>query len=278
MSFQVTILGCGSSAGVPRVGTGWGACDPTNPKNRRRRCSILVEKTGGGGTTSVLIDTSPDLREQLLMVGQERLDAVLFTHDHADHTHGIDDLRPLVGLMHRRIPVYADDGTRPVLAQRFGYCFAAPPGSGYPPILELRSLQAGVSVVIDGPGGAIAGVPFRLIHGPSDALGFRFGDLAYAPDVNAIPTESTRYLEGLDILIIDALRYTPHPTHFSVSEALEVIERFRPKRAILTNLHTDLDYAQLTGQLPPNVEAAYDGMGVPMSLAYPALQSQAAQR
>jgi phosphoribosyl 1,2-cyclic phosphate phosphodiesterase len=212
-----------------------------------------------------LVDTSPDLRDQLLMVGQTRLDAVLFTHDHADHTHGIDDLRPLVGLMRRRIPVYADSLTGPVIARRFGYCFESLPGSGYPPILERRSLEVGVEVSIDGPGGGISGMPFRLIHGPSDALGFRFGGLAYAPDVNGIPDESLRWFEDLDILIVDALRYTPHPTHFSVTDALAIIDRVRPNRAILTNLHTDLDYDELARQLPPGVEPAFDGMELAVS-------------
>jgi phosphoribosyl 1,2-cyclic phosphate phosphodiesterase len=267
MSLRVSILGCGSSAGVPRVGTGWGACDPSNPKNRRRRCSILVERDGPGGTTSVLVDTSPDLREQLLLVGQRRLDAVLYTHDHADHTHGIDDLRPLVGLTRCRIPVYADSLTGPVLATRFGYCFDAPPGSGYPPILDLRTLVVGAEVSIGGPGGEISGVPFRLVHGPSDTLGFRFGDLVYAPDVNEIPAESLPYFEGLDVLIIDALRHTPHPTHFSVSDALAVIDRVQPGRAILTNLHTDLDYVELGRELPEGVEPAFDGMQVEVSIA-----------
>jgi phosphoribosyl 1,2-cyclic phosphate phosphodiesterase len=278
MSLKVTILGCGSSAGVPRLGTGWGACDPSNPKNRRRRCSILVERTGPGGTTSVLVDTSPDLREQLLMVGQTHLDAVLFTHDHADHTHGIDDLRPLVGLLRRRMPIYADSITGSVLAQRFAYCFESAPGSGYPPILERRSLEVGVAVAIHGSGGEVMGEPFRLIHGPSAALGFRFGDLAYAPDVNDIPAESLSFLEGLDTLIIDALRYTPHPTHFSVSDAMAVIERLQPKRAILTNLHTDLDYVELGRRLPEGIEPAFDGMQLEVATAIAADAGRSARQ
>lgn len=262
MSLKLTILGCGSSAGVPRVGVGWGACDPTNPKNRRRRCSVLVEKTTAGATTSVLVDTTPDLRDQLLSADVKRLDAVLYTHEHADHTHGIDDLRPLAIVMHKRIPVYADRTTAELLQIRFGYCFETPAGSGYPPILDMRSLRPGEATTVTGPGGTLIAMPFRMVHGDIDALGFRFGDIAYAPDVSLMPHESLDYLEGLEVLIIDALRYTPHPTHFSVSEALELIAKVRPKRAILTNLHTDLDYETLRRELPPQIEPAYDGLQI----------------
>ena len=263
MTLRLTILGCGSSAGVPRVGVGWGACDPLNPRNRRRRCSVLVERmTAGGAATSVLIDTSPDLRDQLLGADVRRLDAVLYTHEHADHIHGIDDLRPLVILMRRRIPVYADRVTSEVLQMRFGYCFQAPAGSGYPPILDMHHLQHGVSTTISGPGGPVEALPFRMIHGDIEALGFRFGRIAYAPDVSAMPDESLRYLEELDVLILDALRYTRHPTHFSVAEALALIERVRPKRTILTNLHTDLDYETLRRELPSGIEPAYDGLQI----------------
>lgn len=260
MTLRLTILGCGSSGGVPRVGYGWGACDPSNPKNRRRRCSALVEQEVAGATTNVLIDTSPDLREQLLGAGVSRLDAVLFTHLHADHTHGIDDLRPLVIAMRRRIPVYADRVTSELLLMRFGYCFETPAGSGYPPILDAHRLDPDVPTSIPGHGEPMRVTPFRMVHGDIDALGFRFGNIAYAPDVSEMPEASITYLEGLDILILDALRYTPHPTHFCLSEALALIDRVRPKRAVLTNLHTDLDYEKLRRELPPNVEPAYDGL------------------
>jgi phosphoribosyl 1,2-cyclic phosphate phosphodiesterase len=260
MTFRLTILGCGSSGGVPRVAAGWGACDPKNPKNRRRRCSVLVERIGPEGTTSILVDTTPDLREQLLDAGVRRLDAVLYTHEHADHTHGIDDLRPLAIVMRRRVPVYVDRMTGEMLTTRFGYCFKTPPGSQYPPILETHSMTAGHLVTIEGHGGAIEALPFRLIHGDIDALGLRFGDLVYAPDVSQIPEESLHHFDGLEVLIIDALRYTPHPSHFSVSDALALIERVKPRRAILTNLHTDLDYEALRAQLPPNVVPAFDGL------------------
>lgn len=260
MTQRVTILGCGSSAGVPRVGVGWGACDPANPRNRRRRCSILVERLEPRGTTAVLVDTSPDMREQLLDLDVRHLDAVLLTHDHADHTHGIDDLRPLVIAMRRRMPVYMHPATREIVLTRFGYCFATPPGSDYPPILDERGFAVGEEVRIEGQGGPVAALPFRMVHGSIDAFGFRFGSLAYAPDVSRMPDESVEALRGLEVLLIDALRYTPHPSHFSVSDALRLIETVRPERAILTNLHTDLDYETLRRELPPGVEPAHDGM------------------
>ena len=262
MSLTVTILGSGSSTGVPRVGAGWGACDPGEPRNRRRRCSILVEKTGPEGTTAVLVDTSPDLRQQLLDAEVTRLDAVLFTHDHADHTHGIDDLRPLVLHMRRRIPAYADATTAAVLRARFGYCFETPPGSGYPPILDEHRIVVPRPVVIQGPGGAVEAEPFRMIHGPTEATGFRFGSLAYAPDVSVMPPESVERLCGLEVLIVDALRYTPHPTHFSVADALALIKEVRPRRAVLTNLHSDIDYDTLGRELPDGVVPAFDGMQI----------------
>jgi len=262
MSLAVTILGSGSSTGVPRVGAGWGACDPGEPRNRRRRCSILVEKAGPEGTTAVLVDTSPDLRQQLLDAGVTRLDAVLFTHDHADHTHGIDDLRPLVLHMRRRIPAYADATTAAVLQARFGYCFETPPGSGYPPILDEHRIVVPRPVVIQGPGGAVEAEPFRMIHGPTEATGFRFGSLAYAPDVSVMPPESVERLRDLEVLIVDALRYTPHPTHFSVADALALIKEVRPRRAVLTNLHSDIDYDTLGRELPDGVVPAFDGMQI----------------
>ncbi len=265
MTLRVTILGCGSSAGVPRVGVGWGACDPNNPRNRRRRCSILVERFGPGGVTRVLVDTGPDLRDQLLGCDVRHLDAVLITHDHADHTHGIDDLRPLVIAMRRRMPVYMDAVTSEVMMARFGYCFRQPPGSDYPPILDERRIEAGADVTVEGAGGPVTGRPFRMIHGGTEALGFRFGGLAYAPDVSRMPEESLAELQDLDVLVIDALRYTPHPSHFSVSEALALIEAVRPQRAILTNLHTDLDYETLRREVPAGVEPAFDGLQIELA-------------
>jgi phosphoribosyl 1,2-cyclic phosphate phosphodiesterase len=267
-ALTVTILGCGSSGGVPRVGYGWGACDPGEPRNRRRRCSLLVERHDGrdGPATTLLVDTAPDLREQLLAAQVARLDAILFTHAHADHTHGIDDVRALVIHMRRRIPVFADTRTRSLLETRFGYCFETPPGSEYPPILDMNVLADGEMMNVEGPGGAVAALPFGMEHGNEAALGFRFGPVAYAPDVSLMPEASRARLHGLDLLIIDALRETPHPTHYSVSDALALIETVRPRRAILTNLHTDLDYATLSAKLPPHVVPAHDGLRVSLDV------------
>ena len=262
MSVTVTILGCGSSGGVPRVGQGWGACDPSNPKNRRRRCSLLVERHGAEGTTTVLVDTSPDLREQLLAAGTTRLDGIILTHAHADHTHGIDDVRPLVMRMRRRIDLHMDAATSAVVRNAFGYIFETPPGSGYPPLLTERRSVAGEPIAIEGPGGTVSADPFRVEHGEIDALGLRFGALAYSPDLSAIPPEGFAALRGLDVWIIDALRYTEHPSHITVAQALAYIDEVKPRRAILTNLHTDLDFATLARDLPAGVEPAYDGLTV----------------
>jgi len=264
MTLAVTILGCGSSGGVPRPALGWGACDPKNPKNRRRRCSLLVERRSReGGSTRVLVDTSPDLREQLIDADVDWLDAVLFTHEHADHTHGIDDLRGLVLHRRRRIDAYLDEPTSRVIASRFGYCFASPPGSSYPPILNEHRLSPGVAVTIEGEGGPISVLPFLQDHGDIASLGFRFGGLAYSTDLVGLPDASVAALAGLDIWIVDALRYLPHPSHFSLDQTLAWIERIKPKHAILTNMHSDLDYAELKSKLPPCVEPAYDGMRIP---------------
>lgn len=260
MSLSVTILGCGSSGGVPRVASGWGACDPNEPKNRRRRCSVLVERRGPHGLTRVLVDTGPDLREQLIGAGVDRLDGVLYTHTHADHTHGIDDLRPLAIHAHGRVDIWADDRTGAFLRDRFGYVFETPPGSDYPPILNGHRLAAGIVTTIGGSGGAVEALPIELVHGNEPSLGFRFGGVAYTPDVNFIPQAAQNALQNLDVWIIDALRYTPHPSHFSLDDALGWIERLNPKRAVLTNLHTDLDYATLNARLPQAVDVAFDGM------------------
>jgi phosphoribosyl 1,2-cyclic phosphate phosphodiesterase len=263
MTLDITILGCGSSGGVPRPALGWGACDPGNPRNRRRRCSILVERLGpDGGKTSVLIDTSPDLREQLLSTGVTGLDAVLFTHEHADHTHGIDDLRPLFIRRRKRLDLYLDEATSRAMHARFGYIFMTPPGSGYPPIAYEHRLVPGRPVTIEGAGGTITALPILLEHGDIPALGFRFGNVAYSPDLNAIPAESLAALSGLDLWIVDALRHAPHPSHFSLSETLAWIERLRVRRAVLTNMHSDIDYATVQDGLPDHIEAAYDGMKI----------------
>ena len=261
MNRRITILGCGSSGGVPRVAQGWGACDPNNPRNRRRRCSILVEQ-GDETPTQVLVDCSPDLRQQLLDAQVSRLDGVLMTHSHADHTHGMDDLRPLYIAMRRRIDVHMDEATATVVRQSFSYLFESPPGSLYPPLVNEKRLVHGQTCKIDGPGGAIESTPFELEHGEINSLGLRIGGLAYTPDVSAIGPQSLRFLEGLDIWVIDALRYRAHPSHFSLDEALAWIGKMQPRRAIVTNLHIDLDYEELRRQLPANVEPAYDGMRI----------------
>jgi phosphoribosyl 1,2-cyclic phosphate phosphodiesterase len=262
MSLRVTILGCGSSGGVPRPALGWGDCNPANPKNRRRRTSLLVERRSGAAVTRVLIDTSPDLREQLLDAEVDSLDAVLYTHEHADHTHGIDDLRAIFIKRRKRVPVYLDERTSQMMNLRFGYCFTAPPGSDYPPIVREHRMAAGQMVTVEGEGGAIAALPVLQEHGDITSLGFRFGPVAYCCDLKTMPDDSAAALAGLEVLIIDALRYTPHPSHLSVDETLVWIERLKPRRTILTNLHSDLDFDELRSRLPAHVEPAYDGISV----------------
>jgi phosphoribosyl 1,2-cyclic phosphate phosphodiesterase len=262
MSISLTILGCGSSGGVPRPGLGWGACDPAEPKNRRRRCSLLVRRRGPEGETVVLIDTSPDLREQLLDADVNNLDAVLFTHEHADHTHGIDDLRPLFIHRRRKLDAYIDEPTSRALHARFGYCFMTPPGSDYPPIVNEHRIAPGRTLTIEGKGGPVGFLPILFEHGDIPALGFRFGGVAYSPDLNDMSEDSAAALAGLDLWIVDALRHAPHPSHFSLNDALAWIERLKPKRAILTNLHADLDYETLRTSLPAHIRPAHDGMTV----------------
>ncbi|HEY7799950.1 MAG TPA: MBL fold metallo-hydrolase [Hyphomonadaceae bacterium] len=257
---QVRILGCGSSGGVPRIGNDWGACDPSEPRNRRSRCSILVrhQEPGAAEPTLVLVDTSPDIRDQLLAARVDRLDAVLLTHEHADQCHGIDDLRALVIRHRRRMPVHMSQNTAEAVLRRFDYCFQG--ASGYPAILESRvDLEAGKAVRIGGPGGEVEVLALELDHGiPS--TGFRIGNFAYCNDVVRLPEATLERLGGLDVLVIDALRYTPHPTHATVGQALEWIARLKPRRAWLTNLHVDLDYAKLRSELPEGVAPAYDGL------------------
>jgi len=255
---RCTILGCGSSGGVPRLGGIWGDCDPENPKNTRRRCSMLVERDGPDGTTTVLIDTGPDMRNQLLGANVSRLDGVVYTHGHADHVHGIDDLRMIVFNMRKRLPVWADGDTQDRLLGGFAYAFVQPEGSPYPPILNLHTIKGAFEV--DGPGGPIPFRPFRVGHGSIDALGFRIGGLAYLPDVAEIYDEAWEALEDLDTWIVDALRRTPHPTHAHLDKSLEWIEKVQPKQAVLTNMHIDMDYEEVLRDTPDHVIAAYDGM------------------
>lgn len=261
---RFTILGCGSSGGVPRLGGHWGACDPANPKNTRRRCSMLVERETDEGTTTVLIDTTPDMRAQLLDAGIGKLDAVVYTHSHADHVHGIDDLRMIVFNMRARLPVWADGDTQNALFSRFGYAFVQPEGSPYPPILDMKTISGPFEIT--GAGGAIDFTPFRVAHGSIDSLGFRIGDLAYLPDVADIYDEAWPTLENLDCFIVDALRRDPHPTHAHLEKTLGWIEQLQPKTAVLTNMHIDLDYDTLSAETPDHISCAYDGMVIRVAL------------
>ncbi|WP_417518037.1 MBL fold metallo-hydrolase [Minwuia sp.] len=247
---QVTILGCGSSGGVPRIGNDWGACDPFEPKNRRRRCSILVKDAD----STVLIDTSPDMREQLLDAGVTDLAGVVWTHDHADQTHGLDDLRALAIRHRRRIDVWGDAETLRRLKAKFGYCFPEGTTGAYPAILKDH--------LIDGPFriNDMHIVPFEQDHGTMKSLGFRIGPLAYANDVVELDDRAFEAMAGARVMIVDALRYTPHPTHAHLDRALQWISRVQPERAVLTNLHVDLDYETLREELPAGIEPAYDGM------------------
>lgn len=263
---EIAILGCGSSGGVPRIGgpggTGdWGVCDPANPKNRRRRCSILVRRKSASGETAVLVDTSPDLREQLIDAHATHLDGVLITHDHADQLHGIDDLRALVLSARKRITVYSDHLTLSGIRRRFGYVFERPEGSDYPPILNAHEIgEPFGEFAIAGAGGPIPVTAFEQEHGRVRSLGFRFGNFAYSSDVSHLPEAAFVALDGIECWVVDALRYTHHPTHANVETALSWIARVKPRRAVLTNLHHDLDYETLKTELPPGVEPAYDGM------------------
>jgi phosphoribosyl 1,2-cyclic phosphate phosphodiesterase len=272
-SLEIRILGCGSSGGVPRLGgvdgSGyWGACDPANPKNRRRRCSLLARRKSQDGETQVLVDTSPDMREQLLDARVARLDGVLITHDHADQLHGIDDLRMLALLNKTRLDLWSDAGGMAGVRHKFDYCFETPPGSDYPPILNAHIIpEPFAPFAIAGPGGAMPVLAFGQGHGRIRSLGFRFGPVAYSPDVDALDEAAFDALAGIDCWIVDALRLTPHPSHAHLARTLEWIAKVRPRRAILTNMHVDLDYDRLKAELPPGVEPAFDGMTISFALA-----------
>jgi len=261
-TLSFTILGCGSSGGVPRPsdspGGDWGDCDPADPRNARSRCSILITRETPQGLTRILIDTSPDMRAQLLRAGVGTLDAVVYTHSHADHVHGIDDLRLIVFNTHKRLQVWADGETANALIARFGYAFVQPKGSSYPPVCELNTLAG--PVTITGAGGPVTLTPFSVTHGNIDALGFRVRDVAYLPDVSAIPDVAWAQLQGLDCWVVDALRRKPHPTHAHLAQTLDWIARAQPKQAVLTNMHIDLDYATVAAETPAHITPAYDGM------------------
>jgi phosphoribosyl 1,2-cyclic phosphate phosphodiesterase len=193
------------------------------------------------------------------------LDAVMFTHGHADHTHGIDDLRPLFIQARRRVDVYLDEATGRELQSKFGYCFETPPGSEYPAIVQSHPVVASEPIIVNGAGGSITAVPVLQQHGDIHSLGYRFGGLGYSCDISGLPEASVEAFSGLEVWIVDALRYAAHPSHFALDDALRWIERLQPKRAILTNLHSDLDYEALRAKLPPHIQPAYDGLKLALS-------------
>ncbi|THD54298.1 MBL fold metallo-hydrolase [Phenylobacterium sp.] len=258
-----TLLGCGSSGGVPRADGDWGACDPANPKNSRTRCSLLVRRLGQGAEpeTTAIIDTSPDLRLQTAQAGAKRLDGILLTHDHADQVHGIDDVRAFFIHQRAKIACHMDAATDASMMRRFRYIFE--PEGGYPAICQRRALPPhGAAWQVDGPSGVIPVTTFDQDHGGVRSVGYRFGGVAYSSDVVNLDEAAFAALADLDVWIVDALRYRPHPTHAHLERTLEWIARLRPKRAILTNLHIDLDYDTLMAELPAGVEAGYDGLRI----------------
>ena len=253
---KITVLGCGGSGGVPLAdgtpGGNWGVCDPDNPRNRRRRVSILVEE---GGTT-LLVDAGPDIRAQLLESGPGRVEAVLFTHSHADHCHGLDELRSLAMARGDPIDAYMDRRTRETLTSRFDYAFASShkPNGFYKPILNDIQIEGPVEI------GGVRVVPFVQQHGRGTSLGYRFGDAAYSTDVTALDEVAFSALDGVKLWILDCLREQPHPTHSHLEQSLEWIARVGPARAVLTHMNHQIDYKYLESRCPPGVEPAYDGM------------------
>ncbi len=259
---EFTILGCGSSGGVPRADGEWGACNPLDPRNRRSRCSLMVRRKNEpdqGDETTILIDASPDLRGQTAGAGARRLDAVLLTHDHADQVHGIDDVRAFFIKQRRRIPCWMDPPTRRTMERRFDYIFNDE--GGYPAICDPMDLPPhGEAWSVEGPSGAIPILNFDQDHGAIRSVGYRIGPVGYCSDVVRLPKSAMAALAGVEVFITDALRYRPHPTHATVAEALAWIDALKPRRGILTNMHIDLDYATLAAALPPGVEPAHDGL------------------
>jgi phosphoribosyl 1,2-cyclic phosphate phosphodiesterase len=251
---KITVLGCGPSGGVPLIGNDWGECDPGNPKNRRRRASILVEDKGA----KILVDASPDMRMQLLDADVDRLDAILFSHAHADHCHGIDEVRALNRAMGQSLPIHASSKTMAELKQRFSYIFRpSDPAAGavfYKPSLS--------PAVIEGPFevSGVRVVPFEQNHGFTTSLGFRFGPFAYSTDLVQLDEAGFAALAGIETWIVDCYRRTPHPTHTHLKQTLEWIARVKPRRAILTHMDVQLDYETLRRELPEGVEPAFDGM------------------
>ena len=248
---EITVLGCGTSSGVPLIGCDCAVCTSTNPKNRRRRVSILVDH----GDTRVLVDTSPDLRAQLLDVGVTRLDGVLYTHGHADHVHGIDDLRSVNYHMDSQVDVWGSEATLENIRERFGYAFEEPRTWWSSPSLRAN--------VIDTPEftiGAVTVRPFDQVHGRSTTTGFRFGAAAYSTDMKALPEESYAALAGVKLWIVDCLGYREHSSHAHLTLTLEMIARVKPKLAVLTHMSHQLEYDSLRAELPDVVVPGHDGM------------------
>lgn len=259
---RLTILGCGSSPGTPRITGDWGACDPKNPRNRRTRAAAMVERVSDAGTTRVIIDTGPDFRGQMLAAGVRHIDGVVYTHPHADHIHGIDDLRGYVLERGSLIDIWADDFTLERLTQAFGYCIETPLGSSYPPIVRPNQIRHDRPFVVEGEGGPLTFLPLPQIHGDIVSLGFRIGPIAYCSDVSDFPETTAALMAGLELLVVDALQHKPHVSHLSLSEALQWIDRLKPAHAVLTHMHVPLDYAAVMAETPPHVEPAYDGMAI----------------
>ena len=260
---KFTLLGTGSSGGVPRIGNDWGACDPDEPRNRRSRCCAMVERFTevDAEPTRVLIDTSPDIRSQLLAQNVGRIDGVIYTHEHADQVGGIDELRVLAIRQRARIPIHMEPRTAAALKMRAGYCFEGV--GGYPSILDEQPYMEPLKeLVINGPGGEIAFLPIEQEHGFITSLGFRIGGLAYCNDLNAFPQESLAALDGVEVFIVDALRYTAHPSHANLDQALAWAQEIGARRTILTNMHVDLDYQTLCRELPEGVEPGFDGLAL----------------
>ena len=268
MKLEVTILGCGSSGGVPRADGNWGACDPFDPRNRRSRCAMMIRRMSDEGPerwTTAVVDASPEFRLQTADAGAKRLDALLLTHDHADQSHGIDDIRAFAMRQRARIPCHVDDATAATMLRRFGYIFHGE--KGYPAIADLVAIPPhGEGWQVEGPSGPIPVVTFDQDHGEVRSVGYRFGPVAYSSDVLQLDEAAFEALAGTQLWIVDALRYTPHPTHAHLDRTLSWIERLKPQRTILTNLHIDLDYAELTARLPPGVEPAVDGQRMELEL------------
>lgn len=267
----LTLMGTGSSGGVPRVGNQWGNCDPAEPRNRRRRCSLLIEKArqssnSSNSKTTIVVDTGADFREQILSANVKSIDGVLLTHSHADHIFGLDDLRQMALLLKRPIDVWMDQATRSQVMAAFAYCFHQAKGSSYPSFCTEQALEPHSLITINGPAGDIQVTTLIAEHGDIQALGVKVGAAVYLPDMKRIiNTDSLALLKDVKVLIVDALRYKSHPSHMNLDECLAFIEAVAPERTILTNMHTDLDYQTLQAELPDGVEPGYDGLSIKVS-------------